>query len=237
LARFLPDVRRRLAQLSIIVEGKEILLREGDGLIDAGGQRRFDFDAGAADGSGTALEDDACRVMSILAAAPQGAKQGAGDDAAVAPVSPHDLLGMAVRLEDDGRLQEATEVYRTVLAACGPDAEINFRLAELLYRLGDTTAARERYYAVIELDEDYVEARANLGCVLAELGERELAIAAFEGALAYHADYADVHFHLARTLDELARAERAVEHWRRFVELAPQSPWASEARSRLGDAE
>ena len=33
----------------------------------------------------------------------------------------------------------------------------------------------------IELDEDYVEARANLGCVLAEWGQRELAIAAFEG--------------------------------------------------------
>ena len=61
----------------------------------------------------------------------------------------------------------------------------------------------------IELDEDYVEARANLGCVLAETGQRDLAVAAFEGALRYHPDYADVHYHLAHTLDEMGRREQA----------------------------
>ena len=80
-------------------------------------------------------------------------------------------------------------------------AEDHFSLAELLYRCGDLAAARERYYAAIELDENYVEARANLGCVLAEQGEHALAEAAFRGALEYHADFADAHFHLARLLD------------------------------------
>ena len=45
LARYLPGVDRPLAQLSVIVHGKEILLRQGDGLIEPGGQLRFDFDA------------------------------------------------------------------------------------------------------------------------------------------------------------------------------------------------
>ena len=44
-ARYLPDVARPLAQLSVIVQGKEILLRQGDGLLEPGGQLRFDFDA------------------------------------------------------------------------------------------------------------------------------------------------------------------------------------------------
>ena len=43
LARFLPGVQRPLAQLSIIVEGKQLLLRKGDGLIAPGGQFWFDF--------------------------------------------------------------------------------------------------------------------------------------------------------------------------------------------------
>ena len=86
----------------------------------------------------------------------------------------------------------------------------------------------------LELDEDYVEARANLGCLLLELGETDLAISAFAGALRSHEAYADVHYHLARTLDELNRREEAAAHWRRFVELAPESPWAEEARERLG---
>ena len=112
--------------------------------------------------------------------------------------------------------------------------EICFQLAELLYRTGDLAAARERYYIAIELDEDYVEARANLGCLLAELGQLDLAVAAFEGALRFHRDYPDAHYHLAKTLDELGQPETAEPHWYAFVALAPDNPWADEARARLG---
>ena len=137
-------------------------------------------------------------------------------------------------MEEEGQLAEAAEMYRAALAAGGPDPETCFQLAELLYRLGDLPAARERYYMAIELDEDYVEARANLGCVLAETGQRDLAVAAFEGALRYHGGYADVYYHLARTLDEMGRHEEAESHWRTFLAMAPDSPWADEARARLG---
>jgi tetratricopeptide (TPR) repeat protein len=85
------------------------------------------------------------------------------------------------------------------------------------------------------LDEEYVEARANLGCVLAELGDHEMAVAAFQGALQSHPDYPDVHFHLAKTLDELNRQEEALDHWREFLDLAPESPWGDLARQRLAD--
>ncbi len=74
----------------------------------------------------------------------------------------------------------------------------------------------------------------NLGCVLAETGQPELAVAAFQGALARHGDYPDVHFHLARTLDDLGRSEEAIQHWHCFLRLAADSPWAAEARDRLG---
>ena len=99
--------------------------------------------------------------------------------------------------------------------------------------MGEIEAARERYYAAIELDEDFVEARANLGCVLSELGETHLAMAAWNGALAFHPDYADVHLHMARLLDELSRERDAEEHWENFLTLAPESPWAEQARQRL----
>jgi tetratricopeptide (TPR) repeat protein len=205
IARFLPGVERPLAQLSIILHGKQILLRQGDGLIEPGGQMRFDFEA-------VAEEPPAERPV---------------------PSSPELMTSLAAELEEDGQLAAAAEMYRAAMAAGGPKAELCFQTAELLYRLGDLTAARERYFMAIELNEDYVEARANLGCVLAETGERDLAVAAFEGALRYHPDYADVHYHLARTFDELHQEDNAAEHWRRFLELAPDSPWAEEARERV----
>ncbi|MCC6125667.1 MAG: MerR family transcriptional regulator [Pirellulales bacterium] len=205
IARYLPGVTRPLAQLSVIVQGKQILLRQGDGLIEPGGQMHFDFETAAAE------ELPAPRPL---------------------PATPELIANLAAELEEDGQLVEAAEMYRAAMAAGGPKAELCFQTAELLYRLGDLSAARERYYMAVELNEDYVEARANLGCVLAETGQRDLAVAAFEGALKFHPDYADVHYHLARTLEDLHQSENAAEHWRRFLELSPDSPWAEEARHR-----
>jgi len=223
LARYVPDVDRPLAQLSVIVEGRQLLLRQGEGLIEPGGQLRFDFEAIEARAAEQA-EAGAARLTLPLTEP---------EDPVVASESLDDLLLQARELEDTGQLEHAVEMYRVALTACGPKPETCFELAELLYRLGDLTAARERYYMAIELDEDYVEARANLGCVLAELGQGELAVAAFQGALQYHPDYPDAHYHLARTLDDLGREEDAEHHWREFLSLAPDSPWADEAHTRL----
>jgi tetratricopeptide (TPR) repeat protein len=219
LQRLVPGVERPLAQLSVLVEGKELLLRQGDGLIEPGGQLRFDFEAPPAS-------------QSPPIALPFLPQPGANSDAP--PLSPEELCAWAARKDDEGELEAAAELYRAALVAGGPSATTCFVLAELLYRLGDLSGARERYYMAIELDEDYVEARANLGCVLAETGQLELAVAAFQGALSYHVDYPDVHYHLARTLDDLGRGEEAEQHWRIFLELSPDSPWATAASERLG---
>jgi len=219
LSGYLPDVERPLAQLSVIVEGKQILLRHGEGLIEPGGQLRIDFGALETSQQQTSLPPT-LSLAEHLAEHQQLA-------------TPQDMLRAAAAHEEQGELPAAVEMCRAALAVGGANAEICFQLAELLYRLGDISAARERYFMAIELDEDFVEARANLGCVLAETGELELAIAAFQGALVHHHEYADVHYHLARTLDQLQRPSEADAHWRAFLQLAPDSPWASEARLRL----
>ncbi len=221
LSQYLPHVQRPLAQLSVIVQGKEILLRQGDGLIEPGGQLRFDFDAPPP----VAEAPGAAPLVSLRLPLPGGAESPA--------LSADAMTQAAAELEEAGQLEAASEMYRALMAAERPGPEPCFLLAELLYRMGDLGGARERYYMAIELDEDYVEARANLGCVLAELGQHDLAIAAFEGALKYHADYADAHYHLARTLDELGRRAEAEQHWRDFLAHAPNSPWADAAHARL----
>jgi tetratricopeptide (TPR) repeat protein len=223
LARYVPEVERPLAQLSIIVEGQQLLLRQGEGLLEPGGQLRIDFDS---------LEQQ------VAPDEPSPPATVSLEEAFGAPLdlaTPEELLELALAAEEEGRLEMAAELLRASMAAGGPRAETCFLLAELLYRSGDSGAARERYYMAIELDEDFVEARNNLGCVLAEQGERELAAAAFQGALACHPEYPDAHYHLARTLDELARETDAEHHWRQFLKLAPDSPWADEARDRLGE--
>ena len=223
LSRFVPEVERPLAQLSIIIEGRQLLLRQGAGLIEPGGQMRFDFEAFEESTETASAEPEGVATLNIE----QYLAERGG------PPAKEEVLEMAAQFEDEGRLEDAAEMYRVALSAGGPAAETCFQLAELLYRLGDLAGARERCYMAIELDEDYVEARANLGCVLAELGQRDLAISAFQGALKYHPDFPDAHFHLGRTLDELSRREEAEIHWRKFLDLAADSPWAEEAVHRL----
>jgi tetratricopeptide (TPR) repeat protein len=226
LSRWLPGVERPLAQLSVIVRGRKILLRQGDGLIEPGGQLQFDFEAADEGARAVGPEPGDARTNALQALA--------GPRRDHAPImSPGELAGAAAALEDEGQLEAAAEMYRAAMAAGGPTPELCFQLAEVLYRLGELGAARERYYMAIECDEDYVEARANLGCVLAEMGERDLAVAAFQGALAYHPEYADAHYHLAQLLDQMDRRDEAEASWRAFLALAPDSPWADCARSRL----
>ncbi|MBN2024551.1 MAG: tetratricopeptide repeat protein [Pirellulales bacterium] len=218
LRDFLPGVERPLAQLSVIVEGKQILLRQGDGLLEPGGQMRFDFPTE----SPPAVSIDAARLPEV-----------ADEQTEELARSPDDLIELAAACEEAGDLAAAAETYRAAMAAAGPSADLCFQVAEILYRLGDLSGARERYYVAIELDEDFVEARANLGCLLAEQGEMELAAAALAGALAYHPDYADAHYHLAKTLERLGRADEARRHWQAFLDLSPESPWAAEAADRV----
>jgi len=135
--------------------------------------------------------------------------------------------------ESSGDLSQAIEAQRVRLAACGPDAEGCFVLAELLYRAGQLEAARERYWMAIELDENFVEARTNLACVLVELGQWELAEAALRGATELQPDFPEAHWHLAMLLDKLGRGNEALYHWAEYRRLAPDSPWAAVAEARL----
>ena len=229
LAELTPELQRPLSQLSIIVEGRDVLLRRGEGLVEPGGQKRIDFDAIES----PAQHDEEARDVLDIAAAHGDEKEEISIESIYSFSRPQQYVALADQFEDAGELDSAVQVYRAMLLAFGPSPESSFRIAELLYLLGDIPAARERYFLAVELDETYVEARASLGCVLAELGQPEMAVSAFRGALDFHADYPDVHFHLGRVLDDLGNSQDAEEHWRKFIELSPKSPWAEEARERL----
>ena len=239
LAELYPDLQRPLSQLSIIVEGRKILLRQGEGLVEPSGQKRLDFDTVDV----TDRSDDETPATISFASVTANGLQGVAEAESGFSVGASgqrtktDFLQLAIELEDEGEFRSAIDVYRSLSLALGPSADVSFRMAELLYQVNDLAAARERYSMAVEFDEAFVEARANLGCVLVELGQTELALATFEGALEHHPDYPDVHFHLARLLDEIGSDQKAWQHWARFLELTPSGPWADEARLRIESAQ
>lgn len=62
LARQLPAVKRPLAELSIVIQGKQLLVRQEGGLVEPGGQLRFDFE----------VTDDAASPGAVNSSTPAG---------------------------------------------------------------------------------------------------------------------------------------------------------------------
>jgi tetratricopeptide (TPR) repeat protein len=232
LAGLSPDGAAAAARAAgrLVADGRRLSIRHDNRLFGAGGQLQLSFYA-------ESLADDAPLPMPFAPPPRPPAHHDHSLEIAIddgdEPNSAAELLDLAADLEAAGEYAEAAEALRAVLQADRPTAQVVFMLAELLYRAGDLTAARERYYAAVELDADHLEARASLGCVLAELGEHELALAALEGVLRQQPDYADAHWHLAGVLADLGRRADADRHLRTFLALAPASPWAKLAREQL----
>ncbi|MFM7208107.1 MAG: tetratricopeptide repeat protein [Planctomycetaceae bacterium] len=228
------------AAARVRLDGRRLSLDEGGRLLAPGRQLQLGFYTASL----TPAEDvgDVPAIVGIRGGTPSppaaaGTSEPPPADGLPPPGSDAaEILDLADDLEAAGEFMEAAEAVRAVLQAQGPSARVVFTLAELLYRAGDLTAARERYYSVIELDPDHLQARASLGCVLAELGEHDLAVAALEGVLRQEPDYADAHWHIAGVLREMGLSSDADHHLRRFLALAPESPWAHLARARLQES-
>jgi tetratricopeptide (TPR) repeat protein len=230
-----------VAEGRMVVDGRRLSIARDGLLLGAGGQLHLSFYAEVVESSPVAADEPEDSGILVFEHR-QGklVRPGMAEEEVGRALPGGDIVTEILDLADDleaaGEYVEAAEALRAVLQAQGPTADVTFMLAELLYRAGDLTAARERYYATIELDPEHLRARASLGCVLAELEEPELALAALEGVLRQEPEYADAHWHMAGVLGELGREAEARRHLQRFVALAPQSPWVDVARHRLEDA-
>ena len=125
LAGLYPNLRRPLSQLSVIVEGRQLLLRQGGGLIEPGGQMRIDFDSLSPQG---AIDDQEVSYPISEPTDPVPLEE---------LVTPDEFLRAAIDFEDDDDVEGAIEVYRAMSLAFGPSSDSSFRLAELLYQQGD----------------------------------------------------------------------------------------------------
>jgi DNA-binding transcriptional MerR regulator len=206
MQRWMGSIEQPLLQLAILEQNGELLVRLDDGLADASGQRRFDFD-----GKLEPLEFGIPRP----------------------PVTAEQLFEQGCQHEESGRLNEAVEAYRQTLLLGGPNPTICFNLANSLNALGQKEKAIERYYQVVELNRADVDAWNNLGVVLAELGRLRDAVAAFEQVLAIDKDHADAHYNLADLLDETGHETEAAAHWQAYVAKDHDGEWALHARQRL----
>ena len=119
-----------------------------------------------------------------------------------------------------------------------PDpADVNFHLADALYRAGRADAAIERYYCAIESAPDFIEAWTQLGCLQSEQHQWDLAEQSLITAISIHPSNPDALLHYAQLLEQTGRADEAVSYWKQYLQHDSRGPWSDHARNRIAEAE
>ncbi|WP_240928230.1 MerR family transcriptional regulator [Thalassoroseus pseudoceratinae] len=228
IRELLPHVDRPLAQLEVLMQNRTTLLyRDDAGLIEpVSRQRYFDF-------TQVEQDDSPATLPGPIAIGEQAGDQTSEQETWTA----ERWFQEGCDYSDSGDLPSAINAFRLCLMEQATDPVVHFHLAETLYRAGQTAAARERYYAALEHDSQFIEAWTQLGCVLEETGETESALMAFDAALDIHSEYPDAHRHKAALLDGLRREDESRHHWQAYLDCDPRGPWAQEAKDRLQQIE
>ncbi|MBW2057271.1 MAG: tetratricopeptide repeat protein [Deltaproteobacteria bacterium] len=210
LERILPSVKRPLAHLRIRPDGKGGLVVSQRGVtFEPDGQMLLDF----------CHQDQ--RGGPQIKPFPRG-------------LGPRHWFERGCSLDSSaGTLDRAIEAYRKALEIRPdfPDALTN--LGNIYYHQGESQKAKECYQKAILLDPGHVAANFNLGNLLEEEGSLLPAVSYYEKALSADPLFADAHFNLALVYEKLQLKMRARPHWKRFVELRPDTEEAALARKFL----
>ena len=132
-----------------------------------------------------------------------------------------DLLGQAVRLHQQGRLDQAQALYRRVLAA-NPRQFDALHLSGVIERQrGNPLRAVELIGEALRVDPQQARAHCNLGAALQDLGRVDDALASYEAALRLDPGYALAWDNRGNTLRRLGRLPEALDSHERALSLTP----------------
>ncbi|MFN9721060.1 MAG: tetratricopeptide repeat protein [Planctomycetota bacterium] len=254
---------RSIAQLNLLVQDDKILMRDDRGVLNPRtGQRFLDFDqpgslsvfqppdeTDAADGA-----DSDLHPVSV----PFRTDSGHVDDRSMSDWNAEEWFHEGCRLTEEQELESAINAFRNALSLLGseqasvrmgvhpvhedsltlfPDpADVNFHLADALYRANRIDAAIERYYCAIEAAPDFIEAWTQLGCLQSEQKQYQPAEQSLLTAISIHPNNPDALLHYAQLLDQTGRPTDAVPYWTQYLQFDSRGPWAEHARDRISAA-
>lgn len=145
---------------------------------------------------------------------------------------------LALALDRLGRAKEAEAEYRHTLRLRPGHTPAALNLGAALYGQKRYREAVELYRKALTLDERSAGLRNNLAETYRAMGDKAGARREFEGLLRDHPDYAPAHYGLALLLDDqLHQPKLAAEHYRRYLELAPEAADREQVRAWLDHAE
>ena len=112
------------------------------------------------------------------------------------------IINQAITAHQEGRLEEAELLYRSILKIYPGHFIILNNLSIILQHYSKFDEAEKNIKKAIELKPDYAEAHNNLGAVLRDLGRLDEVETSFRKAIELKPDYAEAHNNLDVLLKE-----------------------------------
>ncbi len=144
----------------------------------------------------------------------------------------HSLFLEAVRCEESGKIEDAIDLYREILALDPLHAPACINLGTIQYNERKFLEAEQLYRQATAADPEYSLAFFDLGNVLDELQLLPEAIDAYRSAIRLVPGYADAHYNLALAYERTGQRRKALRHWTAYLRLDPIGPWANHARGQ-----
>jgi tetratricopeptide (TPR) repeat protein len=124
-------------------------------------------------------------------------------------------------LARQGRMEEASAIYRHALLLDPDLAEAHHNLGTVLLETGQIAEALEHYRRALEVKPDYAEAHENAGDALMKLERIGEAIDSYRRALELRPDWVTACHSLANALAAVGRMEESLAAYRRAMALDP----------------
>ena len=144
-----------------------------------------------------------------------------------------EALALAIQHHQAGRLAEAEQIYRQILAVAPDQVDALHMLGLMAHQAGRHDLAVQYIGRALQLNPDCAEAYYNLGVVWQSQGKPDEAVACYRRALELNPGYAEAHSNLGNALKEQGKLDEAVACYRRALQL---KPGYIKAHSNLGNA-
>jgi len=122
---------------------------------------------------------------------------------------------------NEGKIEEAERLYRTILEIQPKHPYANHNLGVLQYNLGRLEEAEASYKKAIDFKPAFVLAYDNLGNILKDLGRLEEAEESYKKSIKFKPNNVEAHCNLSAILINLGKFDEAEISCRKAIELKP----------------
>lgn len=136
------------------------------------------------------------------------------------------LLQQAISHHQQGRLQQAEDLYVQVLQIDPRQFDALHLIGVIAKQRGDTQSALNFFAKAIAVDAKQAKVHCNLGATFQEIGKAAQALACYDLALSLQHDYALAWNNRGNALRELKRYQEALESFTRAMEIQLNYPEA-----------